>query len=87
MKAYKKPIEIEYYPCEVDYFDKILWWSTEKHKIKIVREKRQRKEALTIETLEGVMTATVDDMVIKGTMWEIYPCKKEIFDKIFEISK
>jgi len=38
---------------------------------------------LKIQTLEGVMTATLGDWVIKGINGEFYPCKPEIFEKTY----
>jgi hypothetical protein len=40
--------------------------------------------ALTIETLEGNMTAREGDWVIKGVNGEFYPCKQDIFEKTYE---
>lgn len=37
-----------------------------------------------IKTLEGIMTATKNDYLIKGTMGEIYPCKIGIFNSTYE---
>jgi hypothetical protein len=34
---------------------------------------------LTLETLEGVMTASIGDYIIKGIKGEYYPCKPDIF--------
>lgn len=39
---------------------------------------------LKIETLEGTMTASVGDYIIKGVNGEFYPCKPDIFDKTYE---
>ena len=39
---------------------------------------------LFIETLEGVMAASVGDYVIKGVRGEIYPCKPDIFKETYE---
>lgn len=38
-----------------------------------------------IKTLEGNMIATKEDYLIKGINGELYPCKKEIFDKTYEV--
>ena len=38
----------------------------------------------TIPTLEGDFLMTKDDMLITGVNGEIYPCKKEIFEKTYE---
>ncbi|WP_018527494.1 hypothetical protein [Alkalispirochaeta alkalica] len=43
-----------------------------------------KEEGLKIETLEGTMTATVGDWIIKGVSGEFYPCKPDIFDKTYE---
>jgi len=39
---------------------------------------------LLIRTLEGEMTAQVGDYIIKGTKGELYPCKPDIFEDIYE---
>ena len=37
-----------------------------------------------IETLEGVMTASLNDYIIKGIKGEFYPCKPDIFEQTYE---
>ena len=39
---------------------------------------------ITIETLEGEMTVSVGDYVIKGVGGECYPCKPDIFEQTYE---
>lgn len=39
-----------------------------------------------IETLEGVMNASVGDYIIKGINGEFYPCKPDIFDKTYMLA-
>lgn len=43
---------------------------------------------LKIQTLEGPMTASIGDYIIKGIQGEFYPCKPDIFlqtyDKVTE---
>jgi len=39
----------------------------------------------TISTLEGDMTATEGDFIIKGINGEFYPCKPDIFEKTYEL--
>jgi uncharacterized protein YeeX (DUF496 family) len=39
---------------------------------------------IIIETLEGDMTATIGDYIIKGVNGEFYPCKPDIFEKTYE---
>lgn len=38
----------------------------------------------TIKTLEGEMRASLGDYIIRGIAGEIYPCKPDIFEKIYE---
>ena len=39
---------------------------------------------LKIQTLEGVMTASIGDYIIKGVNGEFYPCKPDIFLKTYD---
>lgn len=41
---------------------------------------------IKIETLEGVMDASVGDFIIKGVSGEFYPCKPDIFEKSYELA-
>ena len=38
-----------------------------------------------IETLEGKMTVTIGDYIIKGVKGEFYPCKPDIFEMTYEL--
>ncbi len=42
---------------------------------------------ITINTLEGKMTASEGDWIIKGVNGEFYPCKPDIFEKTYEKAK
>lgn len=39
---------------------------------------------LMIQTLEGVMEASIGDYIIKGIQGEFYPCKEEIFKLTYD---
>ena len=39
---------------------------------------------IKIETLEGVMEASVGDFIIRGVKGEYFPCKPDIFEQIYE---
>jgi len=82
MKARKKPIEIEYYPCEKKYImDIMCLWGR-----KIVQVSYNHEPLrLNISTLEWTHFATEKDMIIKWINWEIYPIKKDIFEKTYEV--
>ena len=40
--------------------------------------------SISIPTLEGVMTASEGDWIIRGVNGEYYPCKPDIFEKTYE---
>lgn len=39
---------------------------------------------LVLDTLEGAITAQLNDWVIKGIKGEFYPCKPDIFEATYE---
>jgi hypothetical protein len=39
---------------------------------------------LLLPTLEGTMTASAGDFIIRGFAGELYPCKPQIFHKTYE---
>lgn len=49
---------------------------------------QERKEITNftahIDTLEGRMTATIGDWIIRGVKGELYPCKPDIFEATYE---
>ena len=40
--------------------------------------------SLSIDTLEGTMSAEAGDFIIRGVNGEFYPCKPDIFAKTYE---
>lgn len=46
---------------------------------------REGKVSIIIPTLEGDMGATDGDYIICGVDGEFYPCKREIFEKTYQI--
>jgi hypothetical protein len=47
----------------------------------------ERDGDLAIETLEGTMTASPGDWIIRGVKGEFYPCKPDIFAQTYEPTK
>lgn len=43
-----------------------------------------KQPKVMIWTLEGIMTASPGDFIIKGVHGEFYPCKPDIFEKTYE---
>jgi hypothetical protein len=50
----------------------------------IIVDAYQIQSEQKIETLEGTLTASPGDWIIKGINGEIYPCKHDIFLKTYE---
>lgn len=48
------------------------------------RPVHQVGDELQIATLEGVMTASLGDWIIRGVSGELYPCKPDIFAATYE---
>ena len=42
------------------------------------------KDGFKIKTLEGYMSATIGDWIIRGVAGEFYPCKPDIFEATYE---
>lgn len=42
------------------------------------------RPVIEIDTLEGVITASDGDWIIRGVQGEFYPCKPDIFDATYE---
>jgi hypothetical protein len=50
----------------------------------VARWTAETPQRLSIETLEGAMTATAGDYIIRGVNGEFYPCKPDIFEQTYE---
>ena len=74
MKYKKKPVEIDAFQ-----------WTFGCDLPKWARGKlTEQEEFVRIDTLEGVMTATPGDFIIRGVVGEVYSCKPDIFTKTYE---
>lgn len=80
----KKPIEVEavqWNPAIEQYIDTILnWIGSDNYFIADTGQ-------LSVLTLEGPLTVSDDDWIIKGIKGEFYPCKPDIFTATYEISR
>lgn len=47
---------------------------------------RYVERRLEIRTLEGVMTASPGDWIVRGVKNELYPCKPDIFAATYELA-
>jgi hypothetical protein len=87
MRYIKKPLMVEAFKWTGDREqteDPV--WIIEKIKNGMVYfiGERTDKCKMQIKTLEGTMTASIGDWIIKGINNEIYPCKPDIFEKTYE---
>lgn len=44
----------------------------------------QMEQAFEVDTLEGIMKGEKGDYLMIGVSGEMYPCKKEIFEKTYD---
>jgi hypothetical protein len=88
MKYRKKPVVIEAVQWNAKNFDEVMNFMEEFHGSKFNYENAEevayKTGVLQIRTLEGVMTASNGDYIIKGISGEFYPCKPDIFEKTYE---
>ena len=85
-KARKKPVEIEFVQfSDINSAKDISHWGEGKIKYKVSH--KFNIGYMYIETLEGTMTASLGDYIVKGVDGEFYPVKPEIFKKTYEVLK
>lgn len=83
-KAIKKPVEIEVIQFDnIDSAYDISQWAKGKIKYKVSR--KFDIGYMYVETLEGIMTASLGDYIVKGVNGEFYPVKPDIFEKTYEV--
>ena len=79
MKFRKKPVVLE----------AVRWLGTNKAEMLALGVSESSfvggsKNLLVIDTLEGEMRADAGDWIIKGIKGEIYPCKPDIFEVLYD---
>jgi hypothetical protein len=81
----KKPVVVEAVQFTGDFgnIEKLIQWSN-KQVWQNTSGFGEFLGTLSINTLEGVMTASKGDFIIKGVQGEFYPCKPDIFEKTYE---
>lgn len=83
----KKPVVIEAMVLTDTNAGEVVAWITSHGHRAIVRGGPgggSIEGTVIITTLEGNMTASVGDLVIKGVQGEFYPCKPDIFAATYE---
>ena len=87
MKYRKKPVVIEAIEWASSNLEEILRFTEEVGEISVRLIVRADGPVLEIDTLEGTMTASVGDYIIKGVQGEFYPCKPDIFEATYELAE
>lgn len=88
MKARKRPIVVDFFIWTGDenQTDDPEWALDALLRGDIRFENQGTPEVkLIVPTLEGDMIANRGDYIIKGNKGEIYPCKPEVFESVYDI--
>lgn len=80
MKYRKKPVVIEAFQLINKNRDKLVAWCKQYD----APFRITGADQMEIQTLEGTMTASWGDWIIKGVKDEFYPCKPDIFEATYE---
>lgn len=88
----KKPVEIQaiQFTDMNSYLDIVAWWKSWKTETLDATEKFEFRGGpggnalVLINTLEGWMTASPGDWIIRGVQDEVYPCKPDIFEATYD---
>lgn len=85
-KFRKKPVVIEAVQWTGKNLEEIRdFCSTIVHNVTYQMDETNRaNDLIGIPTMEGLMTASLNDWIIKGIQGEFYPCKPDIFEKTYE---
>ncbi len=81
MKFRKKPVVIDAMQFTEETKDQVYCWVEGN---KYASHDDDGNPTLIIPTLEGEMTATLGDWIIKGVAGEFYPFKPDIFEQTYE---
>lgn len=91
-KYRKKPVVIEAFQLTQEFLDKKLQVDSEFEEYFYVEGEEDpfyinfHKDHAVIQTLEGVLIASVGDYIITGVKGEKYPCKPDIFEATYELA-
>lgn len=89
MKYRKKPVVIDAIQYKDGEFESVLKLFPEAFDWEAKMIKRDdsgelSKWKIEIPTLEGIITASDGDYIIKGVKGEFYPCRADIFEMTYE---
>lgn len=79
----KKPVRIEARQLKKDNVKELTKWCEGSMFTYTDKDSIEAIPIISIVTLEGRMTAVIDDWIIKGVSGEFYPCRDDIFKKTY----
>lgn len=79
-KYRKKPVVIDAWKFDGSNRGEIIAWMRE-HGVEAINP---LGSLFLVPTLEGSLTASIGDYIIKGVQGEFYPCKPDIFAETYE---
>lgn len=79
-KYIRKPVEVEALEWTGDNVTEILAFSNA-----CFSYEKNGVNVLAVSTLEGTMTASVGDYIIKGIQGEFYACKPDVFKLTYDL--
>jgi hypothetical protein len=82
-KYRKKPVVIDAMQFDGRNHDAVFEWMTQASPGAVIPAGGDDTR-LIIQTLEGDMTASTGDWIIRGVKGEFYPCKPDIFAATYE---
>ena len=81
-KYRKKPVVIEAMQFTALTYKELIEWLGDN--LVSVSTRGNQVLNIKISTLEGHITASPDDYIIRGVHGEFYPCKPDIFEETYE---
>lgn len=84
-KYRKRPVEVDAIRFTRSNFDAIKEFTSGKAKGMFIERCPNGKCTCIIETLEGDLTATEGDFIIRGVKGEYYACKADVFFKTYDL--
>lgn len=81
MKVRKKPVIVEAMQLLNSNYDIVANWCNGL----LIKRSDNFEPSIQIMSLEGLMTARLNDYIIKGVRGEFYPVARVIFEETYEI--
>lgn len=80
----KKPVVIEAVQWDTKNTAEVLAFMQRAAPTLVTSSETKEEVGIIIPTLEGNLTASPQDWIIKGVKGEFYPCKPDIFELTYE---